>query len=162
MNTINDARWQEWADTALAINKAPMTETQISMLVPIFVSHKEDVTRGNFFTQENAQYESVPSIIRIALGHGLRIGLTGTAGVAAMIGILSGGSPGSAVIYTHVFRRIQQKLDATVLNSTQIVQNGFGDGFFSPKALQVLWDQQKGDGPLGNYLDSVVDPEVAG
>jgi len=159
MNTINDTRWQEWADSVLKNGqKEPMDRPTQDIMTGIFMSATEDRALGNFVTAANVQDEKLPWIMRVTLVHAARIGLKAHRGVIAMAAVLSKGSPGMAIVYVHLFRRMQQRNDDRILSSSDAVRSEFAMGFLSAGALEVAWSSQKEGG--ANYLDSIVDPSV--
>lgn len=161
MNTINDARWQEWADKTLVIPKLELTEPASGLIAVLQQNHRDDVAGGNVFNAMYTAREDIGEPLRDILHHGMRIGLTATEGVLHMLSIVSAGHGFCGIIYVHLFRRIQQRFDATVLNMRHVTESHFRDGFLSPKALTVVWGQQSGEDGY-SYLNTVVDPEVAG
>lgn len=165
MHTINDARWQEWADKFLAAPKEPMSPKASELFVRVCFNEAQDIRNGNFCTIQNVNDESIPFVMRVGIQHGLRVGLKATCGLITFGAFVSGGV-GQFVMYIHAFRRIQQKTGSSLLTVNDVVMNGFEAGFASSATLTQMWDLQKAKAgevfPQGNYLDAVVDPAAVG
>lgn len=161
--TVNDSRWQEWADATLAMPKVGMSNKVIDQMAGVFLMEGQTKPNENFYTEATCQDETIPGLIRIGVSHGLRIGLRANTSVAYMVAVLSMGRPGMAVMYTHLFKRIQQKSGIVILSTKEICMGPFADGFLTEEALGRAWDAQKqipGRHPMGNFLDAIFEPRV--
>ena len=158
--TINDARWQDWADKFLAAEQTDPGPDTTNMIMAFFAARRsyEEYELEELTAEFNKNFA-----FQVSVKHVERVGLKIDEEGLQFINLISDGL-GSLVMNIHGARRLQQKLGAEILSMQELFENCFARGTRSDAVLHELWDIQKLTaeerealgGGMDNYLDHVV------
>jgi hypothetical protein len=126
----------ETAKTYLGLLMAEMNEGEVELF--------------NETNVENFGFIGKVLFQRLAWTQGVQV----TVRCAVLVTILSGGSPGGAVLWAWTLREIWLKTKQPV--SLAVWTDAFPLGAPIQSEVDRIWDAQKGDGPAGNQLDNVI------
>lgn len=158
--TINDPRWQEWADKFLAAPTADPGPDKSGMVVGFFLTRRsldeEELAAMGAEFNENFIY-------KVGVSHAQRIGLNLDEEGMQFLSLIAE-NLGDLVMHIHGARRLQQKLGQDKLSMQELFESAFTGGTRSNAILQALWDEQKLSreerealgGGMDNYLDHVL------
>lgn len=158
--TINDARWQEWADKFLTAPVADPGAQKTEMIMGFFL------TRRSLDADELKQlHEEISGefAYKVCESHANRIGLKLDEEGMEFITLISE-NLGEIVMNVHAARRVQQKLGVEELSMKELFLTAYQGGLRSDETLSALWDEQKLTreerealgGGMDNYIDHIV------
>lgn len=161
--TINDARWQEWADKFLSAELSDPGPDKTAMVMGFF--H----TRRSLSAEELAQLAedfSENFAYKVCLSHAQRLDLSIDDEALQFMTLISD-NLGEIVMNVHGARRLQQKLGVEHLTMQQLFENVYAGGLRSDDVLSTLWNEQKLTneermilGGMDNYIDHVQSGET--
>lgn len=161
-HTVNDKRWQGWCDTFLTAPVRPLDGRQTEAFISLSVIEWDPV-RLERFNSDQSFKETFP--FQVTAAHAKRLGLLASAPLLVLIAGYLASVPGTAVMYVHAMRRVQQKLGTSGQLSIAEFTDAFPWGVPSKEELKRIWLLQKltkedvDSGQFGlidNYLDYVV------
>lgn len=163
--TINDARWQEWADKFLAAPVEDPGRQKTAEIMGFFLARREATDEELVQLEHDFNDSFMYTVLK---SHAARIGLNLDEEGRQFIALISE-DLGSVVMHVHAARRLQQKLGVEQLGMQDFFQTAFEYGLRTEAILHELWDEQKlsaeemqalregraGGGVMDNYLDHV-------
>ena len=157
MITVNDQRWKDWCDEFIGSkNIRPMKTEESKAFIHLLLS---EIQKTELPEQILESFH-----VQVAKAHADRIGLKCTDQVLVMMVQLAG-DIGTAVMYMHALRRVQQTTGADVIDITAFSE-AFPLGVPAAEAINALWDKQKLTSEerksltgIDNYLDYVVNQD---
>ena len=158
--TINDARWQEWADKYLAAAVNDPGREKTEMIMGFFLTRRS--LQADELEQLHAEF-SENFAYKVCESHANRIGLKLDDEGMEFLALISD-NLGEIVMNVHGARRVQQKLGVEQLTMQELFKASFEHGLRSSEDLHKLWEEQKLSteervalgGGMDNYIDHVV------
>lgn len=137
--TINDARWQAWADKFLAAPLSDPGNEKTGMIMQFFMMRRSlDEDELKHLEADFSEHFAY----KVAKAHAARLGLKLEEEGMQFLSLISD-NLGALVMNIHGARRLQQKLGVEELSMKELFETAYGTGLRSDEILHELWDEQK-------------------